>query len=112
VTWIAQLEPVASAPAHLAGLLNLAGHMIPVLDLGRLLHNNDTLWTRYTPVILLAWADLRLGLITDELRDIEQLDIEPPDPLLPLPDWVVSCHPGPPARMLLDHGFLADSLHG
>lgn len=112
VVWIARLTPVAQAPPHLAGLLNLAGDTVSVIDLGRLFHQKDTVWKRYTPVIVLAWSDRRLGLIADELDEIEQLNVEPPDPLLPLPDLVAAYFAGPPARLVLDHASLADSLNG
>jgi len=72
-----QLEIVPGCPDYLAGLLNLAGHIIPVFDLAiRLGLQRKISYTINTPVIICADKSntSKIGLIVDKITDIQFID--------------------------------------
>ncbi len=92
------------APPHFAGIINLRGDVVPVLDVAQLLGLPPIAMTHDTRIVLCqyrqgparaaeatganesAGATLSAGILVDELGELRMLDlarIEPPPPTLP-----------------------------
>jgi purine-binding chemotaxis protein CheW len=74
-------------PPWLAGIMNLRGDVVAVLDLASLLGMPPTLVTDDSRIILARHAGRRAGLLVDglaELRSASLDDLEPPPVTLPL----------------------------
>jgi len=81
---IAALTPLPEAPGWLAGLLNLRGQVIPVLDLSRRLGLSQQLVDLSTPIIVAHAAGRQIGLLADAVLEVLTLSpdsIAPPDAL-------------------------------
>lgn len=68
-------------PAWLAGIMNLRGDVVAVLDLSRLLGMSPTVVTDDSRVLLTRHGGRRAGLLVDglaELRDVPPDRLEPP----------------------------------
>lgn len=66
------LQPVPQGPDCLAGLMNLHGRTIPVIDLGaRLGLAATSAYTAETPLIICKYEEQQAGLIVSEVLDIE-----------------------------------------
>jgi len=80
---IIRMLPVTSVPgtpAHLRGIINLRGQIIPVIDLRRKLGMESKLETSETCIIVVNVQDVALGIIVDrvsEVLSIAAADIEP-----------------------------------
>jgi chemotaxis signal transduction protein len=66
------LLPIAGAPGYLAGLLNLRGVFLPVLD-GRVLVSQPLPIALNNQVIILGGAAAEFGLLIDQALTIEQV---------------------------------------
>ncbi len=75
---MAALLPLPHAPAWLLGCLNLRGHVIPVLDLGRRLGLAGVSIHLDTPVIVACAEGRSIGLVVASVCDVEALP-EPED---------------------------------
>lgn len=66
------LQPVPQGPDSLAGLMNLHGRTVPVIDLGARLVLSDTpAYTADTPLIICKHEKQEAGLIVSEILGIE-----------------------------------------
>ncbi|MBM4460631.1 MAG: purine-binding chemotaxis protein CheW [Chloroflexi bacterium] len=73
---IAALTPLPEAPVWLAGLLNLRGQVIPVLDVGRRLGLPPQLVNLSTPIIIAHAAGRQVGLLADAVLEVLALSPE------------------------------------
>jgi purine-binding chemotaxis protein CheW len=87
------------APPHFAGIINLRGDVVPVLDVAQLLGLPPIVTTHDTRIVLCQYRQARAaeasaaegvtlsaGVLVDELGELRMLDlarIEPPPPTLP-----------------------------
>ena len=72
-----QIQPVPDAPPYLAGIMNLAGEAVPVIDLARRLGLGDNQPYRLdNPVLLIHAGGRRAGLIVDEAFGIKRVPRE------------------------------------
>ena len=101
VVWMAKLTEVPGSRASLAGVLNLGGTGVPVLDLRSLFGLGERNWHRHTPLVLLEFQGRQCGLIADELGEVEHLALE--EALPTSTPFLACCHAGPPPVMVLDH---------
>lgn len=68
------LQPVPQGPDYLAGLMNLRGRNIPVIDLGVRIGLSDVpAYTADTPLIVCKDGEQETGLIVSEILGIEPL---------------------------------------
>lgn len=71
---LVMLQPVPQGPDSLAGLMNLHGRNIPVIDLGARLGLADIpAYTADTPLIICKHEGLETGLIVSEVLGIEPI---------------------------------------
>ena len=85
------LTPVPQAPAWLAGVINLRGHVIPVMDLRARLNLSRQSPGLNTRIIVVALGDRMIGLLADEVVEVltrPEESIEPPDTLTRTADVV------------------------
>lgn len=66
--------PVPGTAAHVAGIVHVRGHVIPVLDLRRLFHHPMIEPTLDTRVIVTEHAGRQVGLLVDKSREVVRID--------------------------------------
>lgn len=83
-----ELVPVAEMPPYVAGLLNVAGSIVPVLDLGLRLGLGP--WRPRLPdvVILFRLEGTTFGVIVDDVLDVRMVSSVEPPPYPPPIDGV------------------------
>lgn len=64
------LAPMPQTQPWLAGMLNLRGHVMPVIDLRRRLGLAPRPYDLDTPIIVVRQADRPVGLIVDEATEV------------------------------------------
>jgi purine-binding chemotaxis protein CheW len=74
--------PVPGAPAHLQGVLNLRGQMVPVLDLRVRFGLSQVRFDPLTVTVFLQLAGRTVGLVVDSVSDVLTLT---PAQIRPLP---------------------------
>jgi len=75
VILLPELEPVPGGPVYLAGLLNLAGKSITVIDLAMCLGmERSHRYTLETPIIICTDEQSYLGIIVDKILGLEAID--------------------------------------
>jgi purine-binding chemotaxis protein CheW len=71
---------MAGAPAHVLGVLNLRGLIVPVLDL-RLKFGCPAQFNASTVVVVLRLADRTVGVVVDAVSDVLRLEAKQISPL-------------------------------
>lgn len=71
------LQEMPSAPGHFAGLLNLGGEAIAVIDLGWYLRRPAFDYHTDTPVVLCEVDGRRCGLIVESVLGVRPIKSEP-----------------------------------
>jgi len=77
-----EITPLAETPPYLTGVINLRGHIIPVMDLNRRFGRPPPRYRLTDSIIVLALEDLRLGLIVNAVHEViciapEDIDASP-----------------------------------
>jgi len=67
------LTTLPDAPAWMAGVVNLRGHVIPVMDLRRRLHLPEQAPDRNTPILIVQAGEQRFGVIVDAVVEVLEL---------------------------------------
>lgn len=75
--------PIPNTPAHIKGVMNLRGTIIPVVDLRSKLALKETEYNQFTVIIVVMVGSKVVGLIVDAVSDVLNIpkqDIQaPPD---------------------------------
>jgi len=82
---MASLTPVAESPVGFAGILNLRGQAVPVLDLVERLAGQHRPADPDQAIVVVQHQDRLVGLVVDaveEVVDLEEESVKPPDRLL------------------------------
>jgi len=72
--------PLPEAPAHMRGVIDLRGAIVPIVDLRARFHHGLTDATPTHVIIVVAVGDLMVGLLADAVVDIVEIagsDIKP-----------------------------------
>lgn len=70
-----ELEIVPAGPHYVAGVMNLAGKSIPVIDLAlRLSLDREEPYSLDTPIVLCAFNGVEAGLIIDQVLGLATVD--------------------------------------
>lgn len=75
------ITPIPNAPAHVKGVMNLRGAVVPVVDLRVKFGMPAVDYTKFTVIILVTVGQAVVGLIVDAVSDVLTLgshDIVPP----------------------------------
>lgn len=80
---IARMTPVPRADRAVAGLVNLRGHIVTILDLGALLNTRigDRKARGDTMAVGVEWNGEVFGLVVDEIGDVLSLPTESCEPM-------------------------------
>ena len=73
---LAELTGVPNAPAPVAGIMNLRGHVLPVVDTHALLGLPSALATDRSRVLICLIDNRSIGLIVDAVAGLERLQME------------------------------------
>lgn len=122
IVWLPKLAPVEEVPAHIAGVFNLRGRVIPVMDLDIGFGRPQRRYGLSDMVVVIQseaaegrgkQAPVNFGVIVDKALDIAEItkgDIEPS--VQSSPNFVVGeVKLGADIVMLLDHENLARSFN-
>lgn len=107
-----ELTGVPNAPRPVAGVMNLRGHVLPVVDTHALLGLPHSMATESSRVLVFLVDDREVGLIVDEARDLARLQVElvqsVPDSesLAPIAHGLFPGAGGDPEILLLEPGKL------
>lgn len=74
------ITKVPHAPAHVVGVTNLRGNIVPVIDLKKRLSLSETESTSDTRIIVAIVQDSKIGMVVDtvsQVVEIEDSQIEP-----------------------------------
>ncbi|MDF2535999.1 MAG: CheW protein [Bacillales bacterium] len=67
---------VPNAPTYITGVINLRGHVTPIIDLRKKLNMGEAQITESTRILITMNEDMELGWIVDETSDVIDLDPE------------------------------------
>ena len=82
VVLLAPLLSLRGTPAHMLGIMNLRGQVVPVMDLGRYLGSDSAPITPASRIVVLESEGQSLGLrvsAVDDVTSLTESQIEPPD---------------------------------
>jgi purine-binding chemotaxis protein CheW len=95
----AVLAQVPCTPSHVAGVMNLRGELVTVLDLKQLFRAQPAVYDAQAPILVLASGAVTVGVRVDEV--LGQIGIDPARLEPPLPSdgvrnlaWVAGIHDG------------------
>ncbi|MCM2257067.1 MAG: chemotaxis protein CheW [Vicinamibacteria bacterium] len=86
---VAEITQVPRAPAHIRGVINLRGRIIPVVDLRRKLELGTVEASKQARIVVVKLRDRLVGLLVDgasQVLKVPQSLVEPP------PEEVVEVH--------------------
>src|SRR5262249_2564789 len=81
ILWLPELTPLDEAPRYVAGVLNLRGHLVPVIDLHRRFGRAGHRYSTRDSVLVLEWEGQRAGVIVSQVlsvRDMADSETEMP----------------------------------
>jgi purine-binding chemotaxis protein CheW len=70
IVWIPALSPIEELPPHIAGVFNLRGRVVPVMDLGLRFGHARQAYRTSDRVIVIEGRAGRVGLVANELHDV------------------------------------------
>ena len=75
---------IANAPAHIKGVVNLRGTIVPIVDMRIKFNLGEVDYTEFTVVIILNVAGRVVGMVVDSVSDVISLG---PEQIRPAPDF-------------------------
>jgi purine-binding chemotaxis protein CheW len=79
----AAVTPVPNTPAHVRGVMNLRGAIIPVVDLRRQFGRPEAEYDRFNVIVVINVGTKVVGLVVDAVSDVLDLPVDdiqqPPD---------------------------------
>lgn len=75
---------IANAPEFLKGVINLRGHIVPIIDLRIKFNVGNAEYTVFTVVIILNLGTRVVGIVVDSVSDVTMLR---PDQISPSPEF-------------------------
>jgi purine-binding chemotaxis protein CheW len=80
----APVTPIPNVPAHVRGVMNLRGTVLPVVDLRMKFHLPPIEYNKFTVIVIAMVADKMVGLLVDAISDVLQVAQEA---MRPAPDF-------------------------
>ena len=77
-----EITPATNAPEVVAGLINLRGDVVTVVDLKHILHLSQTKESHQTRIVVVNWGKEKVGVMVDRVSDVVTIA---PDELLTPP---------------------------
>lgn len=69
-----ELTSIAEAPPDIAGVFNLRGKIVPVMDLNRRFGYKSRPYQLSDRVVVVQWENIQIGLIVDDVKEIQHID--------------------------------------
>ena len=69
----APVTPIPNVPAHVRGVMNLRGTVLPVVDLRMKFHLPAIEYNKFTVIVIAMVADKMIGLLVDAVSDVLQV---------------------------------------
>jgi purine-binding chemotaxis protein CheW len=66
----APITPIPNVPAHVRGVMNLRGTVLPVVDLRMKFHLPVVEYSKYTVIVIATVGDKTVGLLVDAVSDV------------------------------------------
>ena len=66
---------IANAPAHIKGVVNLRGIIVPIIDMRIKFNLGDPVYDQFTVVIILNLAGRIVGMVVDSVSDVITLEV-------------------------------------
>ncbi|MBI4292334.1 MAG: purine-binding chemotaxis protein CheW [Betaproteobacteria bacterium] len=70
VVWLPELSPIEELPPYVAGVFNLRGRVVPVMDLGMRFGRPRERYRLGDRIIVLESNEARVGIVVNELHDV------------------------------------------
>ncbi len=99
-----EITPLGEASDYVAGVVNLRGKIVPVLDLNLRLGHPPRRWNLDDCLIILEWDGSTVGLIVNEAQNVREFA---PDEVIQVPSYGATSHP----RDLFLAGLLKSAGH-
>lgn len=65
---------IANTPEFIKGVINLRGHIVPIVDLRIKFHLDKVVYDDFTVVIILNMSDRIVGMVVDSVSDVLHLE--------------------------------------
>ena len=72
--YLPQLNVIPEAPTDIIGSVNLRGEIIPVMDLNLRFGYPPTDYQLTDSIVILQWQELKLGIITNQIHEVESIN--------------------------------------
>jgi len=79
------VTPIPQAADFIVGVTTLRGMVVPVIDLRKRLGLQSPREVQHKRIIVVSLKDMQVGMLVDEVSEVQQLDgacIDPPSPLV------------------------------
>ncbi|HIK09695.1 MAG TPA: purine-binding chemotaxis protein CheW [Oscillatoriaceae cyanobacterium M33_DOE_052] len=74
IFFLPELTPVEAAPPDIAGVLNLRGEILPVMDLAMRFGRRQRDYQITDSTIVLEWEEVKIGIVVSEVHEIKEID--------------------------------------
>jgi len=81
------ITPIPNVPAHVRGVMNLRGTVLPVIDLRMKFHLPTVTYNNFTVIVIANVGEKLVGLLVDAVHDVLTISL---DSLRPAPDFGAS----------------------
>lgn len=75
IFFLPELTPVEAAPLDIAGVLNLRGEILPVMDLAMRFGRPQRDYQITDSTVVLEWEEVKIGIIVSEVHEIKEIDV-------------------------------------
>ncbi len=76
IFFLPELTPVAEAPRDIAGILNLRGRILPVMDLNIRLGQRSRDYQLSDSIVVLELQEFQIGIIVSQVHEVQELSSE------------------------------------
>ncbi len=66
---------IPNSPSHMAGVLNLRGTIVPIVDLRRLFGMEQTAYDQFSAIIVVVLQDRVMGVIVDSVSEVMTIPV-------------------------------------
>ncbi len=70
IVWLPELSPIEELPPYIAGVFNLRGRVVPVMDLGLRFGHSREPYLLSDRIIVIDSDEARVGVVANELHDV------------------------------------------
>jgi purine-binding chemotaxis protein CheW len=73
IVWLPELSPIEELPPYIAGVFNLRGQVVPVMDLGLRFGHSHEPYCLSDRIIVIDGDEARVGVVANELHDVSAI---------------------------------------